>query len=193
MRKVAGVSGIVSQIVVITAILVALSRSPWFSWTENDLSVLGVSAASKLLFNGGLIFGGVFSFVFAFGLGRTLPPNRVTRFAIYVLMLGSIGFAAVGMLPEDTDLAHSVAVPLYFTCVTTALVLIGLVSIHSELKWGFFSLMAGILMVALHFVSWPWSGTAIPKLLYTVPWSLWTIYVGVILLAHPSLISGKRK
>ena len=69
-RRITGVCGIISQLVGITALLVAVSSSPWFSWTENHISVFGVEGSAKMLFNGGLILAGIFSLIFAIGLGR---------------------------------------------------------------------------------------------------------------------------
>ena len=41
LRRVAGVCGIASQAIGLVSLLIAVSMSPWFSWTENHLSVLG--------------------------------------------------------------------------------------------------------------------------------------------------------
>ena len=39
--KLSGICGIMLPIVIISGLLLALPRAPWFSWTENAISDLG--------------------------------------------------------------------------------------------------------------------------------------------------------
>jgi len=61
LRRVAGVCGIISQSVGLISLLATVFMSPWFSWTGNHLSVLGVKSSATTLFNLGLILTGVLS------------------------------------------------------------------------------------------------------------------------------------
>jgi hypothetical protein len=54
--------------------------------------------------------------------------------------------------------------------------------IAMQMRWGLVSLTAGFLIIAFMLVPWPWSGGAISQLLFCLPWSLWTILFGVVLL-----------
>jgi hypothetical protein len=66
-----GLFGIISPILAFILISLAISQaSSWFSWTGNALSDLGVHKESAVLFNSGLIIGGILSIVFAFGVMR---------------------------------------------------------------------------------------------------------------------------
>ena len=68
----AGICGILLPFVFFTGILIAISYSPWFKWTHNALSDLGVKGISALIFNNGLIFGGLLAFIFSIGLIKIL-------------------------------------------------------------------------------------------------------------------------
>lgn len=189
LRKIAGVSGLISPLVALTALLAAISRSPWFSWTENDISVLGVEGSATALFNWGLILSGVLSLIFAIGLGKSLLSSRLGHLGMGSLILGSMAFSAVGLFPRNIVLPHDLAAIFFFIFITMALVIIGLAAIiASQMRWGLLSLMAGVLMVVFQLVPWPWSGGAISQLLYCLPWSLWTIVFGTVLLVRPSPI-----
>lgn len=187
LRRIAGVCGITSQLVGLTALLVVISSSPWFSWTENHISVLGVEGSATTLFNWGLILTGVLSIIFAIGLGQSLLSNRLGQLGMVSLVLGSMALSAIGIFPRSIDLPHDLASIAFFIFVTLALILVGVASIRAlQMMWGLLSLAAAILIVAFQLVPWPWSGGAIPQLLFCLPWSLWTIVFGVGLLVRAS-------
>ena len=185
LRSIAGVCGIASQFVGTTVLLVTISSSPWFSWTENYISVLGVQGSATMLFNSGLILTGVLSLVFAVGLGNSLLSGRLLgQSGMVSLILGSGAIAAMGILPRTTGLPHNLAALAFFVFVALALLLIGAMAITtSQMLWGVLSLTAGVVIIALQSV--PWNGGAISQLLSFFPWSLWTIAFGVRLVMRP--------
>lgn len=187
LRKIAGVCGITSQLVGLTALLVAISGSPWFSWTESHISVLGVEGSAATLFNTGLILTGLLSLIFAIGLRKSLPSNRLGQSGMVSLILGSMAISIMGVFPRTIDLPHDSASIAFFVFVTLALLLVGVAAITvSQMRRGLLSLMASVLMITLLLAPWPWSGSAIPQLLSCLPWSLWTMVFGVGLLVRPS-------
>jgi len=66
--RLAGFCGLTNPVIVFMLIALSISYSPWFSWTENALSDLGVHGIAAILFNSGLIIGGVLAITFAIGL-----------------------------------------------------------------------------------------------------------------------------
>ncbi len=183
MRRIAGVCGITSQIVGLTALLVTISNSPWFSWTENHISVLGVEGSATTLFNWGLILTGVLSLIFAIGLGKSLLSSQLGQWGRSSLVLGSVAMSAVGIFPRTIRLLHNLAGLAFLAFIVLALLLVGVAAVSaSQLRWGLLSLTAGVLIVVFWLVPWPWSGGAIPQSLFCLPWSLWTIVFGVGLL-----------
>ena len=186
LRSIAGVCGITSQLVGLVTLLAAVSGSPWFSWTENYLSVLGVRGSAITLFNSGLILSGVFSLIFALGLGKSLLSGRLGQLSMISLILGSGALSAMGIFPRTTGVPHNCASVVFLVFVYLAIFLIGIMAITASQKvWGVLSLTAVFVIIAFQLVPWPWSGGAIPQLLYCLPWSLWTIAFGVRLLVRP--------
>jgi len=191
LRRIAGVCGIASQVIGLTSLLTAVSMSPWFSWTENYLSVFGVKGSATTLFNSGLILTGILSLIFAIGLGKSLLSGRLLGLLGMVsLALGSAAFSAMGIFPRTTGILHNGASLSFFLLISLAIFLIGIrVITPSQKIWGALSLTVVILMVVFQIVPWPWSGEAIPQLLSILPWSLWTIAFGVKLLMKPKSVS----
>jgi len=185
LRRIAGVCGITSQLVALAAVLLATSGSPRFSWTGNDISVLGVEGSATTLFNAGLILAGVLSLIFAIGLGKSLLSSRLGQLGMDSLILGSMAMSAIGIFPRTINLPHDWAAIAFFVFITAAVLLVGVAAVIAlQMRWGLLSLTAGFLIVALMLVPWPWPGGAISQLLFCLPWSLWTIGFGAVLLVR---------
>ena len=188
LKRVSGACGIISSLVGLTVILVAVSDSPWFSWTENHISVFGVEGSNTTLFNQGLTLAGLLSLVFAVGLGRSLLPERLARLGAFSLILGSIGIAGMGIFPRSIDLPHDVSSILFFTFTVAALLLIGAAALRSsQVLVGWLSLTGGVLMAVFQLVPWPWNGGAIPQLLVGLIWGLWITAFGIKLMVRNNL------
>ena len=194
LRSIAGVCGITSQLVGLTTLLAVVYSSPWFSWTENHLSVLGTEGSTATLFNSGLILTGILSLIFAIGLGKSLlSGQRLGQWGMISLVLGSVAFSAMGIFPRTTGIPHNCVSLAFFVFVYLAIFLIGIMAITASQKiWGVLSLTAVILIAVFQLVPWPWSGGAIPQLLSCLPWSLWTIAFGVRLLVRPKPVDVWR-
>jgi len=185
-RRITGVCGIISQLVGITALVVVIFNAPWFSWTKDHMSTLGVEGSAKTLFNGGLILTGIFSLIFAIGLGRCLLSGRLGQLAMVSLILGSIAVFDMGVFPRTFDFMHGASTTAFFVFITLALLLIGVAAITaSQMTWGLLSITAGVLVAVPQLVLGPLSGGAIVQVLSYLPWSLWTIAFGIMLLVSP--------
>jgi len=186
LRKVSGVCGVAFPFVGLAVILVTVSNSPWFSWTENDISVLGVEGSTTVLFNWGLIFTGLISLVFAIGLRKNLVSGRMGWLGINTLILGSVAISATGILPRSIDVPHDIVSIGAFVCGALALLMIGVAAVRAHrMTLGVLSLSGGILVGVFLLAPWPWSGGAIEQLLAYTPWALWTMAFGVRLLIEP--------
>jgi hypothetical membrane protein len=189
--RMVGMCGIISQFIGFIVLLVATSRSPWFSWTENYISVLGIRGSTSTLFNGGLMAVAIFSLIFAVGLKNgILWGKRLGQAGIVSLALGSCAIGAMGIFPRTTGIPHDCASVIFFAFIPLSLLFIGAAIVTSSEKLlGVLTLIAGTLMgvlgIALQLVPMPWSGGAIPQLLPCLPWSLWSIIFGTRLLIRP--------
>lgn len=183
MRRISGICGIVSPLVGLAVILVVISNSPWFSWTENDISILGVEGSATLLFNCGLIFTGLLSLIFTIGLNRSFLSNRIGKLGVISLLTGSVGISATGLLPRSIDIPHDIVSIGAFVCAALALLLIGFTAIRNRrMMLGVPCLIGGVLTVVFLLAPWPWNGGAIEQILACIPWALWTLVFGVRLL-----------
>ena len=183
MTRVSGACGIVSQVVGLAVILVVISSSSWFCWTENDISILGVEGSTTMLFNWGLIFAGLLSLLFVIGLRKNLVSGRTGRLGINSFLLGSAAISATGMLPRSIDVPHDIVSMGAFACGALALLMVGVAAITARrMTLGVLSLVGGVLTVVFLFAPWPWTGGAIEQLLACTPWALWTMVFGMRLL-----------
>lgn len=119
-RRFAAGAGVASAVGTPALIVAATLLAPWFSWTQNAFSDLGVAAGTATLFNGTLIGGGLLALPFAWLLWATadgtLPRLRAVGFAVTGVALG-----AVGVFPAGDPLHFPVAVT-HFVGVTVTLV-----------------------------------------------------------------------
>jgi len=191
LRKISGVCGIASQVTGLISLLAVLSMSPWFSWTENYLSVLGVEGSVTALFNSGLILTGLLSLIFVIGLWKNLLSGQLPGLlGMISLVLGSVAFSAMGIFPRSTGIPHNSASLAFFLCISLAIFLIGIrVTTPSEKLWGLLSLAAVVLITAFQLVPWPWDGGAMTQLFSVLPWSLWTIAFSIRLLIKPKPVT----
>ena len=194
-RRVTAVCGIISQLVGLTALLVAaISSSHWFSWTEDHISAFGVEGSAKVLFNSGLILAGMLSIIFAIGLGRCLLSGWMGQLAIGLLVLGSLAVFAMGVFPRTWDFAHGASTVAFYVCIILALLLAGVAVITaSQMAWGLLSITAAVLVAALLLIPGPLAGGAIGQLLAYLPWSLWMIAFGVMLLVRPISLEHSKQ
>jgi hypothetical membrane protein len=181
--RIAGGCGIMSQLVGLSVLSVAITGSPWFSWTGNYISILGVQGSNTVLFNSGLILCGLLGLIFALGLGKTLLPGRFGQWGAVTLALGSLALSGIGVFPLTHELAHYAAATGFFASIHVAIFLVGVMAItRSQKTWGVISFIVILFAVAARLAPWPWSGGAIEQVLSCLPSSVWTGVLAVRLL-----------
>ena len=117
-------SGMGAVVVTLGTIFLATLVSPAFAWSGNALSNLGVTGTAAgtgltvVLFNGGLILGGLVGLAFALALARSAVSlgERVTAGS---LGLALVFMALVGVFPQDTDPHFPVAASFYLLISVT--------------------------------------------------------------------------
>ena len=154
-----------------------MSDSPWFRWTSNALSDLGVSGISAFFFNNALILGGIFAFIFSIGLIKTLS-NKI---GAYILGVSSLALIAAGIFPETIFVLHYISSAAFFVLLTIALFIIGI-----TLKQDRFEQNMGVaaIVFALFAISSPiflkfLNGIAIPEAIACFPAFFWCMTYGL--------------
>ncbi|MFC1898974.1 DUF998 domain-containing protein [Chloroflexota bacterium] len=184
--KVAAICGITSQVVALSVLTGAsIANSPWFDWTKEHISALGVEGSTKMFFNTGMMLVGILGLIFAVGLGQILSSGRLGQIAVVSLLLGSFSLFIMGAFPRTFDFLHAMSAITFYVFITLALFFMGAVAISTDqVKWGVVSVAGGILISVPQLIIGPLSGGAVLQLASFLPWSVWTVAVGVSLLMN---------
>jgi hypothetical membrane protein len=165
----ARLAGAAGSAVALGGILLATVVSPTFTWTASALSDLGVAAATALLFNGGLVLGGLLAIGYAAALRRSSPPVA----AVYALCACSL--VGVGAFPSNTA-AHVPAAVAFFASLVATLALDGVG--RRATATGRASLLLATVSVAawpLWFASGLGPGIAVPELVGALSLAAWVV------------------
>jgi hypothetical membrane protein len=186
LSRIAGVCGIVTPIVALTLVFVSVAMSPWFSWHDNALSDMGVSATPNP-FNAGLIAGGALYLVFAIGLTQILkfsrtPGGRLARLGKLAIVLGAVALPLIGIFTENFGRLHYYVAATYFLATPVGYVLLGSVMTRSgNAVNGLLTIAAGLAAI-LAITLVPHKRIAVPEILASVIMSSWTLAMGVKML-----------
>jgi len=184
--RLAGTSGILGSLLSLVMVLSATFLSSWFSWRANALSDLGVGEQAAL-FNSAMLLGGGLNFLFALGLYKYLPIDRLVRTGSLSLIGSSVCLALIGVFPIDNLIMHAIVALGYFMLTPAGFLLIGFGTkdrVISKLSFacGIAALLA-ILVLPLIFFVLPFQvGFAVPELTESVVILIWTIYMSTKLL-----------
>jgi len=183
-----GLFGVIGPILTLALMGLAISQAPWFSWTGDALSDLGVHGQSAVLFNSGLIAGGVLSVIFALGVMRYYLSQRVGRCGAFFLLLAGIFLVSIGVFPETApnNIHYAVSVAFFATFPMSLLIQsAALLSIGVRRKLGAFTLTVAI-AAAVPWAIWlplkPYNGVAIPELVSALAATAWSIVMGTLLM-----------
>jgi len=184
--RLAGFCGLTAPVIVFTLVATSIFYSPWFSWTANALSDLGVHGFAAILFNLGLIIGGILTFTFAIGLRETLPRGLLAHAGILVLMSAAAALCAIGLFPEPAGEIHFYVSVAFFTLFPISLFLTGAATIgHQPVRsLGLLAVLAGLTAALVWAL--PWTSAAIPEALSSIALSAWSMASGAKLLEEAS-------
>jgi hypothetical membrane protein len=180
-----GFCGLIAPILAFSLIALAISRSPWFSWTGNALSDLGVGVESALLFNSGLIAAGALIVAFALGLHSSLRGKTLGNAGGIALALAGVALCAIGIFPETSGDIHFYVSVAFFALLVISLWLVGAALMRlGEKKLGFLIVIAGVL-AGLVWV-FPWPAVAIPEAIASLAASACCVALSIKLLIKPN-------
>ena len=179
--------GIASPITSFTLITLAIRLSPWFSWTNDYLSDLGIRGDASTLFNSSLIANGALFAAFALGIRTSfLHDQPVGRFGALVFIADACALCATGIFPATYGDLHVFAAGLFFILIPVSLLLIGAEVLASSKKiLGWFILIAAVSTTAIELFPWKWRGGAIPEALALLPMATCFVALGFRLLIKP--------
>jgi hypothetical membrane protein len=189
--KISALSGILASIITITFILLAIAFYPPFSWTDNALSDLGVQeGATAVLFNSGLIIGGILTLIFASGL-LAFFGNFVGRSGAFIFVLDSLALAAIGVFPENVKPQHFLASVAFFVLAPIAMLVISVAFLlMKSVKLVVYTFMSAFLAALVWVIQWSvgfGSDVAIPEAFSALLALTWFIVLSVKMFKEASI------
>jgi len=180
--RISGTCGITAPIVGFSTILTSVFLSPWFRWTENALSDLGVEGLSAVIFNSGLVFSGLLLFVFSMSLNHLLTEGVLSRIGRWLFSSSSIDLCLIGIFSENFGFIHFYVSILFFTLLPLSLLLMGasLIKTRPYKKLGYLAVLSGLLAI----ITWlpRWRGVAIPEFFSAFMGSSWCVAADLYLI-----------
>jgi hypothetical membrane protein len=188
--RIAGFLGAAGSIVSLMMVLAAAFFSSWFSWAENALSELGVGKQA-VLFNSAVLVGGASNLVFASGLRLCLKNVKSTKVGVYLIMVGSVSLALVGVLTVESFVLHALAAFGYFILFPAGLLFVGFDVEERVLKrlsfaCGVAALSAILVLPVAVMLLRLKIGFAVPELAESLAVLSWTMPVSVRLMTRHS-------
>lgn len=183
-----GLFGMASPIMTLILMGLAISQASWFSWTGNALSDLGVHEESAVLFNSGLIIGGILNTIFAFGVMRFYQNQTIGKDGTFFLLLAGIFLASIGIFPETApNNIHYIVSVAFFAAFPMSLLIqsVTLLRRPKNRKLGIFTFAIAIIAIIPWAIWIPlklYEGVAIPELISTIAAATWSIIMGLTLL-----------
>jgi len=182
-QKISGVCGIITPLVAFGCILLAILYAPNFSWTDNALSDLGVmQSPTSVLFNFGLVSGGILGMVFASGLPTFFKRKFIGEVGTILFVLDFLALTAIGVFPENTRPIHLFVSVSFFMLFPLAMVPIGASFILTSKKRMALLTFSIAIFAAAVWIAEFWlrcvPGVAIPETLSAAAGSVLTVVLG---------------
>lgn len=127
---------------------ISIVLSPWFSWTNNALSDLGISEVAHI-FNSGLILTGLLLSIFAISFVRINQGSRLGLAGAISLFTTGVSVVGVGVFTKNSLRIHILFALICFASLILSSILLGLrFTFNRETKRiGILALSAGPLSI----------------------------------------------
>jgi hypothetical membrane protein len=189
--KIVGVAGLVAPPFVFTCIFTSIATWPHFSWVNNALSDLGVqNGATAIIFNTGLIVGGLLFIIFATGLFNIASKHVIGKAGTAIFVLACLMLIAIGVFNENLSPTHYlVSVGLFVFMPISMLTLTVAFWAEGKHRLSVFTFALAISAAAvwvLEFTIHYASGVAIPEFISGLAGAIWVMVISYIMLKQSS-------
>jgi hypothetical membrane protein len=185
--RIAGIIGLVTPFFIFSCILSAVASWSQFNWITNALSDLGVqNGVTSILFNLGLIIGGLLYVGFATGLFALVGKRLIGKIGASLFLVACSALVAIGIFNEGFSPTHYVVSVVFFVFLPISmLVLFGAFWITNKNKVGVFTLVSGLAAAApwvLQFTIGYVENVAIPEFVSGLVGAFWSIVLSYVML-----------
>lgn len=155
----------------------SIALSPWFTWTQHAISDLGIQQSTAVIFNNGIILGGILALIFSLGLMKILSK----KIGAYLLFLSALALIGIGLFPETIFTLHFLTSASFFIFLAVALLFIGLTSKKNifERRIGSLALVFAFVAIGSSVFVFHLEGIAIIEALSCFPAFIWCSIVGI--------------
>jgi len=183
LRRASAASGFFAPVAGLSMVLLAVYSAPWFSWTGNALSDLGVGDTAPI-FNAGLIVAGFTGIIFALGLGRFIFTSKVGRAGTIALLFSCISLVSIGVFPESAGRIHYWVSVAFFVSLPVSMFILAGAMVIPDLGRNLPYILLTVTLAVVAAVPWglPHDGVAIPEIISSVAGSAWFFVFGSRLL-----------
>ncbi|MFQ6054042.1 MAG: DUF998 domain-containing protein [Candidatus Bathyarchaeia archaeon] len=176
--RVAGFFGVAAPILGFAIVFLAIWVSPWFSWTGNALSDLGVEGFGSVVFNSGLPMTGALLTVFSLGLFELTRGCWAGRLGSALFLAAALLLSAIGVFPETAGRIHYHVSVAFFVSLPRSVFALGASMIRRGVKGlGILSFAAGAAAAGVWTLGW--SAVAIPEALSALAVGVWSAAMGL--------------
>ena len=171
--------GFIAPVVGFAFIFLAIQTAPWFSWTENALSDLGVEGVTATIFNYGLMATAGMIAAFSLGVQGFTEGDRVGRIGSSLLLLAAVFLFFIGVFPETAGRIHFYFSVAFFVTLSVTVMVLSFYILRQGMKGeGAAVLAAGLFSAMIWILNW--DGMAVPEA------------ISALMLAVTSVIFGYR-
>jgi hypothetical membrane protein len=173
-----GYFGIFTPILGFAMVLIAIGTAPWFSWTGNALSDLGVEGLTAVLFNSGLAMTAAMMMAFSLGLYELTRGNRVGTLSFLLMLAASGWLLGIGRFPETAGRIHFYFSVAFFATLPLALAAFTVYALRKGPRW-LAHLTAACGLAAAVVWAPDWNAVAIPEALSALAVGIWSTVTGL--------------
>jgi hypothetical membrane protein len=180
--------GFIGPIATILLIFLDIRMSPYFSWSVNSLSSLGIHKY-YYIFDFAVMIGGISVFVFSFILYNKLA---IKFLSIGFLMIGSISLFLIGIFNENYGNLHLAIAIVYFIATPVGIIIFSFYRIRIFLcYYGFIVGIAALgiiifgILVLFGYINIR-IGVSVTEMAEAILLSSWSALLGIYLSIKPS-------
>lgn len=172
--RLAGFFGLAAPAFGFIMIAISILMSPWFSWTANALSDLGVEGPGSVIINSGLAMTAAIMMMFSTGLIEMTKGRLVGQVGGVLYFVACLFLIGIGIANETIKPYHLWVSVGFFVTLPLSVAVIGFfhfvngMRFYAILAWGTAFLASGVWF--LH-----WTSAAIPETLSVASLGVWQL------------------